>query len=227
MDLTMNTNEPKMSYLDALKKFPGKKMSEPSFSIKGIVYLLDVNLDINSQIDKIATSVHGYTNVNIEINKSISFYFIINLIKRKISNKNVNISVVCQPYNITGLYRSNKNKYVIIQCCGNLRVYINDKYIDTSKDRIIMDERNIDRDFILDIFRIFDNVKFYDWQDSIDDFYIGRSGAMYGAPSGNYKRIKKNIIQIESYPCCCNYTGGETLFDISTNESTYHSITEE
>ncbi len=219
MESSMNNTEQscaKISYLEALKKNPEKKMSDCCGTRSKDLYFLDVNLDIEREMNKIIKCINN-NNVVIEINKMISFYPMVQQIKKKIRSK-FSVTFLCLPYGYS------RHEYSVVLKGWDLEIYINKNKIDTSEDSIVINEKNIDNNFILDIFRFFDNVNIYKWHDDdVCDFHKNRSSAQYGIPGGNYKRVKKNIVEIVTYGCCCNYSGDVSYFDIDRNESKYAS----
>lgn len=89
--------------------------------------------------------------------------------------------------------------YSIVINHNAIEIFVDNKKIDTSKNRIEILYTKLHDDFIFDIFRLFENVNEYYWQ--IDDKRSPYSGDSYGYEvcAIEYKRIRKNIIHIVDF----------------------------
>jgi hypothetical protein len=179
---------------------------------------------LNENIDDQVNKINDEPEISIIVDKIDSFYPLIKSLKKKFNGNN-NISITCLPYEaVDKLHISNKNKYSICFNKKTIKIFINDYQIDTTKENIYTQKIVLNNSFVMDIFRLFDNVKRYEWSnDEVCDFHKYRSSAMYGPMSGYYERVKQNIIKIVSCGGCCDYSGGETYFDINKNKGLYHS----
>lgn len=107
-----------------------------------------------------------------------------------------------------------------------IKFYINNKEIDVSSDRIISPEIIYDDDFVIDIFKLCDNIEYYHWgEPDVCDFHKKTDSSMYGPMSRSFKRINKIILNIVYSSCCCSYSGSESYFNLLKNKNVYGSCT--
>lgn len=184
-------------------------------------------IDFNKNIKKQTRCIKYRKNINIVVNKMASFYSLIKLLLNKFKKyENVKITITCPVYKSDNLLQlNNLHKYEIILKKNYIDMYINDYKINTSSKILFLNNiENIDTDFILDIFRLFDNIEYYKWKNAnVCDFHKHRDSAVYGSASGSYLRINNKFIKIVTNGCCCNYSGGESYFNIITGKYVYQS----
>jgi hypothetical protein len=158
------------------------------------------------------------TNYNtIVISKMQSFYPIIQNINNHYKNKR--ITIVCYPYkgNRELLLRENKYKYEV-KLNYNIRMFVNDKKINTSYHTITIDE-DIDNDFISDIFRLFPNINTYKWRSFDINYHHTRFS--YGNPAGEWIRVQPDIVKIEQFSSDATYSGRISYYNLKTNKTLY------
>jgi hypothetical protein len=180
-------------------------------------FFIDVTKDLDIQMTNIKES-----DSNITINKMISIEPIVRLLQKNFPSKD--FTITCMPYKGDALHDSNAYKYSVVLNKHILEMYINNKKIDTSQNRVEINYRKPHHCFVLDIFRFFDNVTEYFWKEkAVCNFHKNGDSAMYGIPSGSYIRVKQDIVNVISDGCCCDYSGGESFFNIKTNKLVYQS----
>lgn len=190
-------------------------------------------IDLNKNIKKQVCCIKYRKNINIITNKMASFYSLVKLLMNKFECcTNITITITCPIYESDSLLRvNNLHKYNITlkkKSIGfNIDVYIDNYKINTSSKKLFLNNiENVDTNFILDIFRLFDNIKYYKWEDAdVCDFHKHRDSAVYGPASGSYSRINNKFIKIVTNGCCCNYSGGESYFNMTTGKYVYTSCT--
>lgn len=116
-------------------------------------YIINLEQNLTEQIDKIINDTHD--KIYIQITKMKSLYKLINILQKNIMTRIKKIIITCLPHEGDRLNYSNRHKYSVLLDNGNKKIYVNDKYIDASKKHITIDSEDIDKDFILDIFRLF------------------------------------------------------------------------
>lgn len=98
-----------------------------------------------------------------------------------------------------------------------LQFFINEKLIDVTGNEIISPENLKSTDFVLDIFKLCDNIKYYYYEEKdICYFHKDSDSEMYGPESKTFKRINNSIVEILFGSCCCNYSGGTGYFNLKT-----------
>jgi hypothetical protein len=169
-----------------------------------------VNGDVYTQLVHILKKVESdVTDIVLDVNKMISFSPLVRMIKNDFHVK--------QTVHIVGRDRHHEYEFRVSNI--NMEVYIDNTKIDTSGNDLTIPFDEIDKDFVLDIFRFFGNIVNYTYKDKQPcEFHRDKSSAMYGAPSGYYKRVKSNIIEMYTDGRCCNYTGGSSYYNIEKNE---------
>lgn len=181
-----------------------------------------INLDENLET-QLETINCDTSNIEIIIDELNSFHPLIKLLQNKFKHNTV--TVICFPYkNENNLSMSNPHKYCFVLSNGNVDTFVDDIQFDTNnKDIEICNDTlaNIDNNFILDLFQIYPNIMTYKWNENCN-FHTGTRSSQYGSPEGEYIR-HGNIIEVRTFSCCCDYSGGVSYYNIEKQEYEYSS----
>lgn len=186
---------------------------------------VDLEKKLYKQLIKLYEKTIGkYDDILVTVNKMGSLYKLIKILQNDF--KTNHIIIKCLPYSGDKLHIDNNFTYCVVLDNNYVTFYINNHKIITSGSHIVVDNFFIKNDdFILDIFKLFKNIKYYSWNDKTNPCNFHKNGlsAKYGGPSITYTRVKDHIIEINIGGCCCNYSGDVSYYDIYTDKLLYQS----